>query len=181
MRELVCINDESRQAILLRPWEREPYRLFSWWDMEKFAAHAFVALGKLLERIGAVHHKFEDKSLTDEAKHGLEDFLSAIHDACLKIALRFSLSQVDRIKAKLSSSTITHREVASLLEALEERIRDEMRVNLFMFIPSDRADFFNKTNLFGLDVTARFPGLQFDITEAGIVTPQVGEPLAFFI
>jgi hypothetical protein len=50
---------------------------------------------------------------------------------------------------------------------LQHRIRDEMEDNLFMFIPPERATLYNNAELFGKDVNAKFPGLQFDIVECG--------------
>jgi hypothetical protein len=53
------------------------------------------------------------------------------------------------------------------LKELHDRIRDELEDRLFMYIPSDRAEFYDKSDLFGKDVITKFPTIQFDMVEAG--------------
>jgi hypothetical protein len=57
--------------------------------------------------------------------------------------------------------------LAASFRELEVRISDEIHGVMFMHIPSERAAFYDQADLFGKDVIAKFPTVQFDVVEAG--------------
>jgi hypothetical protein len=50
---------------------------------------------------------------------------------------------------------------------LHEEINWEMEEQSFMFMPRERAELYNKPEIFGLEVNNKFSQLQFDIVESG--------------
>jgi hypothetical protein len=58
-------------------------------------------------------------------------------------------------------------EIIELLSQLERTITWEMEDKLFMYIPPERADRYDQKELFGKDVNAKFPTIQYDAAEAG--------------
>lgn len=103
-----------------------------------------------------------DKSTKDH----IDDFLSQVEDHCKNICLEFSLIGIQRLRGSLQAK-VTQGQMAAALDELDRRIRDEMGTRLFMFVPSDMAKFYDKKELFGPDVNAAFPSVQFDVVEAG--------------
>lgn len=50
---------------------------------------------------------------------------------------------------------------------LESTIAAEMADKSFMFVPPERAAYYDQPELFGKEVNAKFPDIQFDVVEAG--------------
>jgi hypothetical protein len=167
------------------PWEEFPYRLVSLWDMQKFLAPAFYELGTLLKRIERLtEHRAEietaagssifsllpsikqriAKQTTDTEETQIATLRIAEH-CCADIGLTQSLKHIKRLQESIQS--LGPVESIAALKELHLRIRDELEDRLFMYIPSDRAEFYDKSDLFGKDVIAKFPSIQFDMVEAG--------------
>jgi hypothetical protein len=153
-----------------QPWEDNPYQLFSWWDMEQFSADIYFALASYLANLRA-----DLKTVPAETKveaqvlqwaKGDVDIWAEISNLCESIGLRASTKCVKSIlENHVKESTVG--KMIEEISQLEDIIQWEMQDRLFMFIPSDRADRYNKSELFGTDVTAKMPQTQFDIVEAG--------------
>ena len=163
------------------PWIDNPYRLLSWFDMEQFAAEAFYELGRLLERIqetignlGEMEKdapRFNDEERIavrrTEIVNTLSVILAATEKACSKIGLRQPLKHIARLTFSIERGTFSAHGFQNALNELHVRISDEMEDHLFMHIPADRAMLYKQDELFGKDVNAKFPAVQFDIVEAG--------------
>ncbi len=61
----------------------------------------------------------------------------------------------------------TFYELTGILTHLEQTITWEMEDRLFTYIPPDHASRYDQKELFGKDVNAKFPTIQFDLVEAG--------------
>jgi len=92
--------------------------------------------------------------------------MRGIERHCKSIGLNISTKCVNDILANFSGDVKVGSVVAALAQ-LEKTIRWEMEERLFMFIPQERAVYFDQSGLFGEDVNFKFPELQFDIVEAG--------------
>jgi len=82
----------------------------------------------------------------------------------LDLAVKAAKDYLDEVERGQINS-YTHMEKA--LVALDKVITLQLRNNLFMFVPSDRASYYSQAELFGEQVNRRFPQCQQDIEEAG--------------
>lgn len=160
------VESPLNESQVCQPWQINPCRLINWWDMEKFSAHIFVSIGRLLERVCKFYASQPQNAVDADATSGINTFLDEIEERIAEIGLHFSLVQVQRTRVSVANGT-NHQTVSTLLNELEARIRDEMRTNLFLFVPQSRAGFYAKPESFGQDVNKRFPSIQFDLVESG--------------
>jgi hypothetical protein len=93
--------------------------------------------------------------------------LPDLRDKCISIGLRLSAKYISRNLKESAGGKQKFSEWQKTVPELQHRIRDEMEDNLFMFIPPERAALYNNPELFGKDVNAKFPSIQYDVTEAG--------------
>jgi hypothetical protein len=161
---------KSQSACCCQPWVQRPHSLMTWWDMEKFTAATFYGIGHYLAE---VKRNFEGRfSLETQAEPGAHERgkggknLRFIQSECAKLGLSVSTKCIDLYFEK-DQAGMTVGEIVELLNQLERTIRWEMEEKLFMFIPSDRAGYYDQPELFGKDVNKRFPTIQFDMIEAG--------------
>jgi hypothetical protein len=155
------------QPHVAAPWIANPYRLVSWWDMEKFSAGTFYVLARIIEQI-ADHgrtHPPDEIIPADRAEYDSENLLEVAAD-CSAIGLRLSATCANELAEKLKEE-ITFGERSSILDILQGRIKDEMNTQLFLYIPTERVWSYDQKELFGQGVNNKFPEAQFDITEAG--------------
>lgn len=138
--------------------------------MEKFSAQQFFEVATKLQWL--IDFKFSESSgekgdiLDEEVTKVLVDWLKDLNNSCKVIGLRLSSkyceTMIAEVKPKKSFTTVTKN-----IPELQHRIQDEMTENLFMFIPPDRAAYYNKPELLGKNTNARFSTIQYDVTEAG--------------
>jgi hypothetical protein len=167
---MVC--ESLAPATIFAPWGEVPYRLFSWWDMERFSAGSLVALGTLLERVGTFHSSspgvtdaWREKDATDNS--GLGIFLQAVKDECAKVNLQFSSDLADRTIEQIKSGGLKNSEVAVRLAEIASRVRDEMRLRVFLNVSPEYVKYYEKQDAFGAEVEAKFQSALYDVREAG--------------
>jgi hypothetical protein len=138
--------------------------------MQKFTAAVFFSIGKYLAYAKSGASKFSRDLKINPVLDMLGDekgqVILAIRSECGKIGLTVSVRCIDSIVEALAGGTTIGGYVDSLSQ-LENTISWEMQDKLFMFIPPDRAAFYAKNDLFGPEVTVKFPDVQFDVIEAG--------------
>lgn len=155
-------------------WEVFSYELLSWWDMQRFSASAFfyigtylqhnqVALAAALDKKGAGRDT-KVSAGTFDAKAG--KLLAEIRKRCEEVGLTISTKFLDEF-IDLSKREHTVGDLIDAHAKLESIIRLEMQDKLFMYIPSERAKFYDQPEGFGKEVNAKFPRIQFDMVEAG--------------
>ena len=146
--------------------------------MEKFAAHIYYRIGVYF---GDIRGKFEaldrdqvvtgfSPANTENTKNkdgvGARKTIETIKKLCSKIGLTVSVRAADfLLESNTGDSTVG--QFLDGFKQLERTIGWEMSERLFMFIPPDRKATYNNAELFGKEVNARFPSIQFDIVEAG--------------
>jgi hypothetical protein len=85
---------------------------------------------------------------------------------CRELGLKMCGRQVQRI-ISCPKEKLTAEYIVSALDELNNRFRDEFLDVWFMHLPTDKVPFYNGKNLFGQDVTDKFPSAIIDIEEAG--------------
>ncbi len=134
--------------------------------MEKFAAAAFHDIGT---NIGLLKCKLERLARDLDAVElaiAYRPLLALIQECCSRIDLRISVLTVDDFFTGLRHG-MTVDQMRSSVAQLNDVIRHEMQICTFFYMPADQADFYSQEVLFGEDVNARFPSVQYDMVEAG--------------
>lgn len=144
--------------------------------MERFSAVIFFAIGRYL-----CVAKRNVQNIIDEEGNSRDTLLSAvsgtseasnemlksIKDRCESIGLTVSTKSLTRILTLRTDEKATVGDMMDAITHLERTIAWEMEDRLFTYIPPERAARYNRTELFGKDVNAKFPTIQFDLVEAG--------------
>lgn len=156
------MNPADNQVNTLAPWERNPYRLVSWWDMNQFSAHRAFITGMLLERLISIATQYKDVN-----PEGAKKILSGIDEEISKIGLKISLKASEHVISRLNSNDPERVEFRSSVTQLSNVIRWEMEQHLFLWVPSSRAERYDKEEPFGKSVFECYPSARFDIKEAG--------------
>jgi hypothetical protein len=172
----------------LKPWDIDPSRLFtlyeiaSWLVMQPFKAETFYNIGRLLEQVASGHgsttdvgsqfyrhaipNEALDEPLKETDKISIQLILVAIAKECARIALgRATQYAKDILRQFDMRRDWTNREIVTLLRELDKHIRWDMEKELFMYVPSHRAKYFNNDRLFGDAVFRQFKGARVDIVE----------------
>jgi hypothetical protein len=161
------LNGAGFDESTLSFWKIVAYRAFNWWDMEKFSAQQFFEVAtKLQWLIDFKYSESGDDNLDPGTTKVLIDWLKDLNDSCKAIGLRLSRKYCETTIADVNSKKLFSALTKNIPE-LQHRIQDEMTENLFMFIPPDRAAYYNKPELLGKNTNARFSTIQYDVTEAG--------------
>ena len=149
------------------PWIEHTFRLISWWEMNEFSADGFLKIGTLLGNlVQALDH--EEKQFTNLNGNNLFDWLSLIHNACLEISLDQSWRSAKRIMVEFKAPGIHRRELKIRLNELQKLIFSEMQAQLFLWVPSYRAEFYSKDaeSMIGAECCTRFASIQREVEEA---------------
>ena len=145
----------------------------SWWKVQKFSADVFYSIAQYLDRVKhRLDQRIKDGSTREEKldaakpeSSGLKIF-EVIKDRCIDIGLNVSAKCVaDMIDMIKNGTTIGH--AMDQLGILEKTIKYEMEDKLLMYVPLERAGLYDSKEMFGTDVNAKFPAIQFDLVEAG--------------
>lgn len=155
------LNEISYCSKSAFPWEDNPFRLWSLLDMLKVSAEAYIRLGEAIDRMSfnlleAETHK--TNPITNEELKEIKDLLVWMKKHCDKLELKISSSLLDE---EIKNLPPTYREFNLLVNA----IRREIRFNLFLFIPTHRAKYYeqNLPEYF----TASFTNASKEIIRAG--------------
>jgi len=153
----------------IRPWVSSPYSLVTWWDMERFSAAQFYEFGT---RISAGRRQFEamdkeeEESVAKWRKSTGCKLLKEVKKQCELIDLKVSAMCIGEFFQKLRG-TVSAKQLLQVLSDTENTIRREMSVVNFYHMSSKEFDFYQKTELFGAKVNAKFPSIHYDTVEAG--------------
>jgi len=155
------------------PWIANPYRLISWWDMEKFSAETFFSIGAVMQQIKSIGEQDEEEPIiVTRYLHPLFDMFIT---NCDLINLSVSSDLMKELKRDVGPETkagdlpnpMLNREFSSRVGHISKTITIEMMRSMFMYIPRERADRYSKEEAFGPEVNNKFPSSHFDIKEAG--------------
>jgi hypothetical protein len=140
--------------------------------MEQFPASLFFELANYLKTT-ELEFSSEPRPLEPGALRGVfqkegqtKTVFEAIRMSCADIGLAVSVKLIDQF-VDSAKELATTTDVAAKLSQIREAILLEMEDRLFMYIPSDRASYYDQKELFGKDTNTKFPTIQFDMVEAG--------------
>jgi hypothetical protein len=145
-----------------------PYSLVNWWDMERFSAQKFFNLATILEDLTRLEET-GTQPLGQQDKDVIDKWFENLRKDCLAIGLKISAVHAQRIIDQVRSGGVTHPKhlQAQLLPELRNRIQDELGDKMFMYIPPERAERYDQKEIFGAEVNAKLPAVQYDAVEAG--------------
>jgi hypothetical protein len=138
--------------------------------MEKFSALSFYEIGERLALLDSVLEGDESNGAAE--KKNFKDGGAAskafleIKENCRKIGLAIAMKCIDGIIEQGLRGTTTEELIHSMTE-LNRIIKWEMEDRLFTYVPPDQASRYDQKELFGQNVNAKFPNIQFDLVEAG--------------
>ncbi len=154
----------------MQPWIKCPYTLISWWDMEKFAAEHFVNIGSQLAGMSGMLnrlHAFQTLGLPDRRETAAK--LRTLIDTCNRISLRVTAGHAGQVVRNLETAdaSFSGTQVSQMLTSIGMNLCSEMETHLFMRVFPDRAEFYERDDLFGATVANNFTNAKRDIREAG--------------
>lgn len=144
-----------------RPWESEPYRLWSLWDMLRFFGALFMAC--------LSNYEIARAGLPDTVK-GREHFIESLDDLMSNVQAPLSLSLREQAK-RLRQSVLDHEcDVATLLlfsAEFKKNLVAELSQYLFFVVRPERKWFYLEPDKwFGLSTLNKHPGIQRDVRDA---------------
>lgn len=127
--------------VRLAPWLEHPFRLISWYDMNKFSAGLFVNIGSSLQWFSTLPETGKWKESTRESAkefaNSIAKNLKAIGcDIAAQAAFRFGSEVPDRFGQRPIS------DLKPRAGELQSVIFDEMNRHLFFWVPPERARFY---------------------------------------
>jgi hypothetical protein len=144
--------------------------------MQKFTASTFFEIGRYLTRVKErIEASLCDPGTTRDSplekgdaasESNVFKILGGIKKRCSEIGLTISCKAAINIIDSYQGGT-TLGKMLDGIEQLGQTISWEMEDRLFMFIPAERAAYYDQKELFGKDVNLKFPTIQFDLVEAG--------------
>jgi hypothetical protein len=145
------------------PWFESP--IVDWWTMESFAADHFVGIGRYLGFMECNDTYKDGEKVSYPAGSLLFNFLEKIKNECSSIGLEISALKVDWILTRQEMTVVKFK---TAISELHQRIMDEMGLTTFLHIPRENSRYYNPTEpLFSQAVSDKFPGAQYDVSEAG--------------
>jgi hypothetical protein len=142
--------------------------------MERFSAEAFFAMAAYLH-----HAKRNAQEMVRNNQVGrttklpgsgtgskVSRELEMIETHCRAVGLTVSVKAAHSL-CEMRQDGTTVGDFVDALDHLQSTIMWEMEDKVFMYIPPDRAAFYNAKELFSGDVNRKFSGIQFDMVEAG--------------
>lgn len=106
-------------------------------------------------------------SADPEAMKKIGERLSQIEAHCVELGLTASAVSTRRLLELEQASGTPFKKLSEAWNELSGRLNDELSASLLMFIEPDKAHLYTKPDLFGPEVTDKFPSAIQDIEEAG--------------
>ena len=145
--------------------------LWSVLDMLKLNAAAFQNAVYSLARIRAevmAQPKPRRDHISDVEKLSLHIYLTMLHESLTILECAVSNRAVIDLKALLDLDSLRYSGLVKKLAFIEEAMPTELDSRLVLVVAPDTATYYApKEPLFGPDVAAAFPSIQYDIEEAG--------------
>src|SRR5437870_2612849 len=123
---------------VLPPWLEHPFRITSWYDMNKFSADEFVKIGAGLEWFGDL---FEKGKWDNIAKDLGESMCNRLEGDLQAIGCGISAKAAHRLGFDLAIMK-SFADLKPRFSELKDVILDEMGQQLFLWVPSERARYY---------------------------------------
>jgi hypothetical protein len=174
--EARLIADEPPE---LQPWEAEPSRLWSLWDMltRHYAGNWMAVVGSL-ERLKWMTIACQCGDVPpDDMKHEIERVLDWLPEEFGHMPFSESLkNQMSRLERRLRAVVAEPESVrqsghalTTMLDELKDNTQAELKVPLFLIVPPSRKGWYHRSDVavFGDDVATAFPDSTRELAEAG--------------
>lgn len=144
--------------------------------MIKFNADMLYAIAQEVELVrsgahymAAANPTYADVPVPEPLKTEHPITLKAIQRHCLTIGLQYTAAHVERMLERFEGKYggMNCAQLDTHSRELHDRFMDEIKQILFLRVPSDRVDFYDKPILFGQPVADGFTEAIYDISEAG--------------
>lgn len=149
--------------------------LWSLWEMLEFKAEVFTHYMKVMGDLRCLANQYEHLSSETRVKNLnlTENILSELRELCSTRNLRMtSMAAEQQIKhingfKEISNNPTVGPEIASGLEAVQYRLKDELSLQFLLSLTSKEAEWFSSTTpRFGAGVEDKFPATIEDIDES---------------
>lgn len=138
-----CEVSESAPPVCLLPWQENPYRLVTLWDMYQIYAHnlmrLFDELRDLEIKLSTSLREAPDPADAEAVSNQFFQRLASIQHACEGLQLSSSQKQVRHIIEKIAGKTTSGLSLSPMLEELRRRIREDLEDHVYFCIPEQIA------------------------------------------
>ncbi len=164
-----CANDQA-----VWPWQAEPYRLWSLFEMMRFYAASFMAMWQNLQ-IANGHIAFtavrdDGNRDWDDVTQRLRKALTELGKACKEMPLSQTMqAQIDRaVRQVTTGADVENAATMTRIIEIEKNIINEMSTHFFLAIPAQQRYLYDqgKDPVFGKAVADKFPDASDDIAAA---------------
>ena len=139
-------------------------KLISVLDVKEYLANRLVAISGCLTNCMLISMHIGDE-MTQKNRNDLNDYLNTMDQELKFLGLEMTRLSVVRTKSK--TATIKSDELLNEMGDIESRFDDEIRSLRFFYLPTDRLQYFSKTDLFGEEFKSLWPTANVEISEAG--------------
>lgn len=134
-------KDNNTPPVRIFPWLEHPFRLISWYDMNKFSAEIYVSIGSSLRWFSSLVEKGQ---WDEQTRHAAERFGLRLSDDLREIGCNIAAAAAGRFAGDVPDQ-FGIRPITDLkprAEELESIIVSEMATHLFLWVPPERARYY---------------------------------------
>lgn len=169
--------------MVLQPWEINPHKPITWWDMLQFSAKAFFWIGRLTESLfhdcilipGPGDVPFDQnlllKPIDPKTKDKAIRTLGIIQSNCLIIGVDISADTASELLDKINKEPdYSYQRLLNAIVSLRDLINREIKGKIFLYLPKEKIKFWPASDkpAFGDQVHISFPSAADDIYEASV-------------
>jgi hypothetical protein len=142
--------------------------------MERFSARGFYLIGNIMGVLPASIERAAnpecvrvqgDEIVSDETRNHVAVWVIEIQKHCEEIGLSLAIDHAKRFLWRLERK-MTYSDIFHGITELKDRIFDEMKGELFLYVPHSEAEFYEPIDAFGPEVSSAFPSIWNDVREA---------------
>jgi hypothetical protein len=164
----------AEKTVALLPWHEGARRLLSWWEMNKFDGGKYLSVAANLGATSAWLAQSPSVPMSAQNLENTRVQLLQRAKECREIGLAVSAKQFEMAAANLADTLNAPRGVvfwfaqaSTMIDGLQNATISEMESHLFLWIKSDKADYYEQPELFGANVARQFPSISQDVSSAG--------------
>lgn len=147
-------------------WVENPYKLVSLGDfMEMFRGYHLVRLGLLLDQatVAREAHRFK---MTEEWWATMNVALPAVRIDCELFGLTVTVAAINRLEKRLHDGEKDLVTIVSDLNYIQEQVGHELDSCLFLYVPSEGADYYENPQRGWQATLDKFPSTMLEVEEA---------------
>lgn len=135
--------------------------------MRRFPTVLVLQASSLLTALGTLEKLMPARgSLGDDIVEQIRQQLLPLKELCTQLGLRVCEEHTKEILQRLQGMQLSEFTRASM--ELKNNLQRELNGMVCLWLPADKEGYFQKTSLFGAEVSKAFPSSSFDIEEAGM-------------